>query len=343
MLIHRFAGGVRAGRVLVFHGGMGSTADRRLEAVARRSHGVFTTAEADGCGVPRSTVRDRIATGAYRRLFPGVLTHGSTPDSYLLRLTAAARHVGGEACLSRMTAADLHGIPGARRPDRIHVLVTARTFERTDTNTAIRVHRTDYFLQDHITERGGLSVTTVERTLCDVAHATSYARLRSMVAGSVRTGLATAASIRTTIDDLGRFRGKRKLVPLVDELSPLEATADSGLESLFLRVTTRHGIPPTAMNHRITDAHGHTRYLDAVYLPERLPVELDGRSAHGTLVDWHDDLRRENAVVLGGGWHAPLRYSWDDLQRRPTGVCAEIERALTAIRSSTQRALPQPP
>ena len=82
------------------------------------------------------------------------------------------------------------------------------------------------------------------------------------------------------------------------------------------------------MNLVVRDVDGGRRRVDAVWLPQRLPVELDSRQTHGTLLDWHDDLRRENAITLAGRWRPFLRFSWDDVVRRPAAVVDAVRRAL---------------
>lgn len=316
------------------------SADRRLARRARLQRGVFTFQDAAACDVSRSTVNRRLAAGDYVTLFPGVMRHDFTPDTREARLLAALLYVGGEAALARETAADVHVLRGAGAADRIHVLVHTRTFTEPGFCAAVKVHRTRYLEPSHVTTRDGLSVTSVERTICDLAHRRPYAALRRMIGHAVRTERASADSLRACIEGLGRFRGKRKLVMLLDELSPLEEHTAEELEALFLRVVRPRGLEPTALNHPVRDLSGRRRYLDAVYLPERLPVELDSRLEHGTLLDWHDDLRRENAIILGDGWFPPLRYSWNDLTRHPAAVCDQIRRTLEAIRTGTARPLP---
>jgi very-short-patch-repair endonuclease len=61
-------------------------------------------------------------------------------------------------------------------------------------------------------------------------------------------------------------------------------------------------------------------------------VELDSREHHGTLLDWHDDLRRENGLKLVG-WPDPLRFSGADLRFRPDEVIDCVSEALAQARA----------
>lgn len=93
------------------------------------------------------------------------------------------------------------------------------------------------------------------------------------------------------------------------------------------------------MNHPVRDLRGRRRYLDAAYLPERLPVELDGQLFHGTALERHDDRWRDNALVLAG-WRQPLRYSWWDLNNEPGRVVEEIKMGLRAARRDKDSHVP---
>jgi hypothetical protein len=301
-------------------------ADRRLERRARRRRGAFTAAQAAEDGVPESTLHDRARTGQYRRLQPSVYQLGGAPDSREVRYLAAVLAAGGEAVLSHHSAAHHHGL--ARPADRVHVLTRGR---QLDALVGVQVHRTERLPDHHRTVVDGIPVTSLERTICDVSGVLTHRELRRVVAEASRRRRVTVGTLRRCAEELGRFRGKRMLARVLSELSPLEPSTRNDFESLFLRVTTRAGIPPTAMNHPVRDVHGNRHELDAVYLPERLPVELDSRRWHGTRLDVNDDRARENALKLVG-WREFLRFSYWDVRDRPERVVAQIRAALAAAR-----------
>lgn len=306
---------------------MPTDVDRAIAALARRQHAVFTRAQALACGLHPRTWTSRLASGRYLAMFPGVVRDATAPDTWEARAMAAQFAVGGEAALARGSAGrllDLDVPPAAR--SGLHLLVRDRTFPA---HPDLAVHRTRRLADEDVTRIGPLRATTPTRTVVDLAGVVGPIALRRTLADAVRRDLTTATALRATAERLGRVRGKRLLLDLVDELSPLDRDCDSALETAFLHLMRRAGRPPTAMNHPVIDATGRRRILDAAYLPEKLPIELDSRLAHGTLLDWHDDLRRENAVVLTG-WQAFLRFSWDDVTRRGTDVVACVRTALTA-------------
>lgn len=306
---------------------MTRSSDEALARLSRRQFGVFAIEQAVDLGVARQTVLTRLRQGRYRSMLPGIVAEAGAPDSWEARAMAAQLAIGGEAALARWTAGQVLGLDIPRQArDGLHLLVRTRTFV---TPPGITVHRTGSLDESDIARRGPLIHTTATRTIADLAGMCGPVALRRLVADAVRRDLTTATELRAMCRRLGRIRGKRQLLALVAELSPLERDCRTELESQFLRVMTVAGLPPTAMNHPVTDVFGKRRFLDAVYLPERVPIELDSKSAHGSLLDWHDDLRRENAIVLAD-WRDFLRFSWDDVTKHPDLVVKTVRTALEA-------------
>jgi hypothetical protein len=308
-------------------------ADRALARIARNQHGLFTTAQAIEAGCSSGVISRRLSAAQYERRWPGVYAVAGSPDTREARYFAALLLLGGDAALSHVTAATVHGLEHRLADDGIHLTVRNRTFAR---RAALTVHRSGAFTADDVVKIDGLRVTSVTWTLTDLARGVDEERLRRLVSAGVRSGQTDADRLRALLDRRRRLPGRARLVRIVDELSPLEAHTRGELEPLFLRVMTRAGLPPDGMNHPVRDAAGRRRELDAVYLEERLPIELDSRAYHGTLLDWHDDLRRENAVKLVG-WRDPLRFSYADLRDRPDEVVAVVRAALERIRAERRR------
>lgn len=307
-----------------------SKADLTLAAISRRQFAAFAWRQAREAGLHDTTIAQRLGRGRYRELLPGVLAEAGAPDRWEARAMAALLAVGGEAVLARGSAArvlDLDVPPPAL--EGLHVLVRQRTFPKLP---GVTVHRTRNLTDEDMTRAGPLATTTAPRTIVDLAGELGPIALRRTVAHAVRRELTGPTELRILCRRLGRIRGKRQLLALVDELSPLDRDCRSELETRFLRLMRGEGLVPTAMNHPVVDANGQRRLIDAVYLPERVPVELDSRLAHGTLLDWHDDLRRENAIVLTG-WRPFLRFSWADVTQRPDEVVTLVRRALAAATS----------
>ncbi|MFO7779848.1 MAG: type IV toxin-antitoxin system AbiEi family antitoxin domain-containing protein [Nitriliruptoraceae bacterium] len=299
----------------------------RLSRVARRQFGVVTTQQAQVAGMSRDSLATLVRSRVLVRRFRGVYAFRGTPDSREGRWLAAQFAIGRRAVLSHRTAAAIHGLDHGALEGAVHVTVPRRSRQPP---AGIVVHESPHLQVATTMRHGVLRVTSVPRTLCDLAgDINDPDRMRGLVAAAVRSGDTGVEQLREEIERRRAFAGRTLLRHAVAELSPLEPMARAELESLFLRITIAGGVPPTGMNHRVTDADGRTRYLDALWLPQRVFAELDSRRFHGTLVDWHDDQRRENAVLLAG--YGPcLRFSWWDLRHHAATVVDTIRRALAA-------------
>lgn len=296
-----------------------------LLTMAHAAHGVVGRQEALAAGVSSKAIDDHRRRGLIVRVYPGVYAPPGLRLNPAGRARAAVLFIGGDAVASRATAAELLGLEPIDDDGKVHVSNGVRSGVLP---REIVLHRSRRFPPTHLSSWQGIPVTTVERTICDLAQTIRQLwRIRKLVGHAVRTGLCTPESLRTTVNELPGFRGRRNLLIVLDELSPLAAHSRSALETLFLEVVTEAGLPPSAMNYPVIDAHGRKRVLDAVYLEARLPIELDSVAYHGLRPDQHDDIARTNALVLAG-WQTPLRFTWWDLTQEPWRVVREIRLAL---------------
>ena len=323
-LASELVGGTSGGRQ-EGHRGRQRAANERLARVARRQFGVFTAAQARDVGLGTDALAHLSGQGLIIRRARGIYAFRAVPDSSHARwLVAQLRH-GPRAVLSHRTAGAVHGLEHGLPLDAVHLTVPGRSGSRP----AGRVlHRGTLATELEVVNRGPLRVTSVARNLCELAgELADREAVRSLVAAAVRRGLVDVAGVAQVLELRGRFAGRADLRRVLDELSPLEPVTRGVLESRFLRLTTAAGLAPTAMNHPVIDAEGRQRILDAVWLPERVYAELDSRRFHGTLVDWHDDQRRENAIALVG-FSTCLRFSWWDVTERSELVLDTLRLAL---------------
>ena len=300
-------------------------AQQRLAKVSHRQFGVFSAEQARDAGIDADGLASLHERGLVLRRARGIYVMGAVADSSESRwLIAQLRH-GASAVLSHRTAGSVHRLDHGLPLDAVHLTVPGRS----GADAAGRVlHRGVLDPDSEVVARGPLRVTSVARTLCDLAgELDDPGRLRELTAAAVRRGEVDPGKLRAVLGRRERFAGRAAMRRVLDELSPLEATVRGELESRFLRLTTAAGLAPTAMNHPVLDGDGERRLLDAVWLPERVFAELDSRRHHGTLVDWHDDQRRENSLAIGG-YRVCLRFSWWDIERHPGLVLDTLRRAL---------------
>lgn len=140
----------------------------------------------------------------------------ATPDTLQARYLAAVLALGREAVLSRESAAHHWALAKCGQAERIHVTTSRR---RTQGLVGVTVHRTRCLPPSHVARHNSVPITSVARTLCDLAGLLDPARLRSAVADGVRRRLTTPRELEACLGDLGRVRGATLLRGLLEELS----------------------------------------------------------------------------------------------------------------------------
>ena len=102
---------------------------------------------------------------------------------------------------------------------------------------------------------------------------------------------------------------------------PQLAETLSVLEERFLELCESAGLPLPQVNARV----GRMR-VDALWRDTGLVVELDGAAAHGGWAAIKRDRERE--MVLRSLGLQVIRYTWEQISKRPAEVVAELHRLL---------------
>ena len=175
----------------------------------------------------------------------------------------------------------------------------------------IRVHRSTT-LEGNTTELNGVPITTIERTLFDIATLVSERALRR----AVRVAVREHTSLVAIGDALGRTkapRGARRVARALARYAdlPIER-ARSGAEIRAMELLRDHGRPFPELNVRIAGEEA-----DLVWRWHRLIVEIDGGPWH---LDKGEDARKQAAWQAAG--YQVLRIPADDVYERPTRLLA---------------------
>jgi very-short-patch-repair endonuclease len=164
----------------------------------------------------------------------------------------------------------------------------------------------------------GLPVTSVARTLLDLAGVVTFRQLRRAVAEADYRGLLNADEFAAV---LGRGRrGSGALGRALAVHLPELAQTLSVLEERFLELCEMSGLPIPKVNAKI----GRLR-VDALWRDQAVVVELDG-AAHGGWAAIKRDRDREMALRAKG--LRVVRYTWDQVTDRSEEVAADLRRLL---------------
>ena len=137
---------------------------QRLFQIAEPQAGYFTTSQAGDAGYSQPLVAYHANAGAFQRVGHGIFRLSRFPSSQHEDLFMAWLRTGMTGVLSHDTALSLYVLTDWE-PAAIHLIVPPTGSRRREN---LRLHFIELEAND-ITHREGLPVTTVERTLRDVA------------------------------------------------------------------------------------------------------------------------------------------------------------------------------
>ena len=228
---------------------------------------------------------------------------------------AAALACGESALLSHASAAQLWGLLSSST-HRIDV-TTGRPPEG---HPGIVLHRSRRIHAEDRASPEGIPVTSVARTLLDLAETVPRRRLDRALEQSERLGLFDLRAVERLI---ARSRGRHGLRPLTAALRDYRPPAftRSELERRFLQLCADAGLPRPAANLFIAGAE-----VDMSWPDHRLAVELDGHDSHRTRAAFERDRVRDAALQLAG--YRVLRVTHRRLEAEPTEVIGALLRLL---------------
>ena len=203
---------------------------------------------------------------------------------------AAVFACGPGAVLSHRDAALLWDL---RRSSSAVIDVTRAVAERRVDGSGIRVHRTRRLRPDEVTVRHGIPVTTVARTLLDLADVLERQALKRVITEAEYTNQFDLTAINAVVQN-NPGRASARLMAAVG------ASGDrtrSELEDRFLAFLERHQVEPPQTGVWI---EGYE--LDFVWTRAGLVVELDGIAAHTTRTAFNADRLRDRQL-----WRRGLR------------------------------------
>jgi very-short-patch-repair endonuclease len=226
---------------------------------------------------------------------------------------AAVLACGPDAVLSHQSAAALWGI---RRTSRATIDVTAPR-RGSHSREGIVVHRVRSLDRRDWTRREGIPVTTVPRTLLDLAEVVRPRELERAFEEAERMRLL---DVRAVEEVCCRSRGRRGLRPLgallAEARGPPPATR-SELERQFLDLCRESGLQLPLVNVEVAGYE-----VDAFWPEQRLVVELDSRTFHQTRAAFESDRIKDAALQLADC--RVLRVTHRRLEREPAAVVATL-------------------
>ena len=170
----------------------------------------------------------------------------------------------------------------------------------------------------------GIPITTVPRTLLDLARTVSDKALARALREAVRLERTTLVALGDRLGDYRGRRGSRRLAQTIARYAglPLER-ARSGAEIRALEILRDARYPLARLNARIADEEADLSWPTA-----RLIIEIDGVPFH---LDVGEDARKQR-IWERAGWTV-RRVSSDDVYERPDRLLALATHPANVLRA----------
>jgi very-short-patch-repair endonuclease len=251
-------------------------------------------------GVGEHGIYERVRTGRLLRLYRGVYAVGHEQLRRDGRWLAAVLACGPGAALSHQSAAALWEI----RPSASAVIhLTVPTQSGRVRRKGLRVHRSGRIGLDEVTVKDGLPVSTVARTLLDLADVLPRQDLKRAIHESEYKRLFDLTAITAVVHANPGRRGKR-LLTLAQGPSQLTR---SELERRFLSLVERRRFPDP-----VAGAWVEGYEVDFLWRQANLVVELDGYAVHTTRAAFQRDREKDRRLTAAG--YRPIRITATDLR-----------------------------
>ena len=291
--------GPQTRKVASFHG--------VVAAIASGQHGVVTRGQLLDAGITPSVIRRRVQAGLLIRVHPGVYRVGHAAPSVEATYMAAVKACGDDALLSGRAAGHLHRLFRGRPP---RPEVTTRDDRQV---RGVVIHRASGRIRDAATRRG-IPITTVPRTIVDLAAVLSARNLARVVHEAAVNHRIEPDEIEAVLGRRHNWPGCRELRAVLHGDMPVTL---SRLESRFLHRLRQAGLPQPRSNDRVGG-----RYVDCRWPEYHLTVELDSYRYHRTRHAWEQDRAREREARARGDEFR--RYTFEDVYRHPAPMISDL-------------------
>lgn len=296
--------------------------DQALARVAAMQHGVISREQLRAVGGTKNTIRRRLDAGRLEAACPPyVFRVAGAPASWPQHLWIAHLAWGENTAISHRASAAAWSLPGFVRPTAELIVPPDRRRVAPGIVHRGRLHPTD------ITYRNRLPVTTVARTLIDLAAIIEPPKLEVAYDDAVRRKLVNAALIERRLAEIGRKGrpGVRTLMEIIQSRRPDRRGPESPAETRFLPLLKEAGLPTPQCQYEVRDEDGRiVARIDFAYPDKKIAFEIDGYAYHSSKSAWVHDRKRRNRLTAMG-WLI-IHVTWSDLDH-PAELMATIRKA----------------
>jgi very-short-patch-repair endonuclease len=223
---------------------------------------------------------------------------------------------GPDAVLSHWSAAALWAIrPNSRSVIDVTDPVKSRSWD------GIRRHH-KALPADEVTVQSGIPITTVPRTIFDLAATEPLDVVKALLREAEFGELHDRLSLWDLVERYPGRRGIRKVKASLEALKdePVDERK-SRFEERFTPFLAHHHLPRPRFNDWIL--LGEKRFqVDCLWPKQRQIVELDGWEGHKTRTTFREDRARDRRLRVAG--YGVARLTWNQLEDEPESIASDL-------------------
>jgi len=243
-------------------------------------------------------------------------------STHVLRAAGAVVLAGRGSVVSHRSAALVHDI-AILGDEPAEVTITGRSGRR-GCRHGVHLYSTP-MPAAHVTSRSGVPVTTVARTVVDLARTLTFAEGVVAADSALFRGLAVPVELWAAAGERRHQWGGVKAQRVVKFA---DASAESPLESLARVLFDEAQLPPPDLQAPIYDGDLFIGRADFLWRRHKLIVEVDGSAKYTDPQRARAQLWRDKALRAAG--YEVIHFSWAEIATHPDQVVAAIRAALSA-------------
>ena len=177
---------------------------------------------------------------------------------------------------------------------------------------------------DHVISYRGVLLTSVPRTVIDLARTLPFAEGVAVTDSALHAGLTSKSALAAVIADCPRWPGLRR----AREVAAFsDARSESVLESLSRAVFHQAGLPPPDLQVWVGDDDGIIGRADFLWRRYRTLGEADGALKYHNPARARAQLERDARLRAAG--YEVVHFTWPEITRAPAQVMDAIQLAFS--------------
>jgi very-short-patch-repair endonuclease len=293
--------------------------------VISQCHGVVTSQQLISFGLSDTQIGRLVETGQLLRERHSVFRHAAAPRTLDQRLALACA-VSPSVAISHQSAGRKRGLRRLGRDQRIHATIPGRSHIRIP---GVVIHRSHLILPTDVVEQDdGIRITSVERTIFDLANVVSIHAIESIIEQAIHDELCSISSLHVLGSRLCRQgrNGSERFRQVLDSRPEWWTAVDTDLELRLEQAIVAAGLPRPIRQFEITLPDGSDIHPDLYWPDPPIVLEVDHSSWHGGREQQTYDKWRDRQLTRVGV--RPMRVSEDDIRFRLESVIADLASVL---------------